>query len=217
MERVDFLVGPSNPNSTIIVERLMSQFPSVDFSLFHEQSDLPGGDALIALSFPKIVQVDFRAMYADSLVLHGSALPEGRGWSPGNWMLENLDTKFTMSLISMEEELDTGLILGQEVFEVPVWKTWPDYISLSVEAQIKLLADYLSGEIGPHTARFQEGSPTYFPKRAPKNSKIDPNATIAEQWGKFRAADPLRFPAYFNLHGRKFTITIQDSGATDDN
>lgn len=217
MKSIHVLVGSSNPSSKIIVEKLESQFPGIQFETHYEIASLSGGDALIALSYPRIIDSKSRALYSISLVLHGSALPIGRGWSPGNWMLESLDTQFTMSLMMMEDELDSGLIVGQESFELPVWKTWQDFNAKSIEAQVRLLEALLNGELGRHTARRQEGTPTYFTKRTPRDSELDPNKTIAEQWGKLRAADQVRFPAFFRLHGRKFTVTIQDDGASDDN
>ena len=43
------------------------------------------GDILFLISCTDIVKAKVREMFAHTLVLHASDLPEGRGWSPHIW------------------------------------------------------------------------------------------------------------------------------------
>ena len=50
---------------------------------------------------------------------------------------------------------------------------------------------------------------TYWPKRSPKDSEIDINQTISEQFDLIRVCDPQRFPAYFYKDGVRFNVKIE--------
>lgn len=50
---------------------------------------------------------------------HGGPLPHYRGGSPLNWQLINGERKLGVSLIQMDEGIDTGPIIGVEYFELP--------------------------------------------------------------------------------------------------
>ena len=50
---------------------------------------------------------------------------------------------------------------------------------------------------------------TYYPKRKPKDSEIDPNKTISEQFDLIRVCDPQRFPALFHHRGETYKIILE--------
>ena len=49
----------------------------------------------------------------------------------------------------------------------------------------------------------------YWSKRSPKDSLIDINKTLADQFDLIRVCDSKRFPAYFYKEGVKFNIVIE--------
>jgi methionyl-tRNA formyltransferase len=51
--------------------------------------------------------------------------------------------------------------------------------------------------------------PTYYPKRTPSDSRVDPKKSIEAQFDLMRACDPDRFPAYFELHGSRYIIKLE--------
>ena len=53
------------------------------------------------------------------------------------------------------------------------------------------------------------GSSSYWPKRSSKDSEIDINKNISEQFDLIRVCDPDRFPAFFFKDGEIFKITIK--------
>jgi methionyl-tRNA formyltransferase len=53
-----------------------------------------------------------------------------------------------------------------------------------------------------------EATPTYYRKRCPDDSRIDPSRTIAEQFNLLRVADPERYPAFFDWCGHRYQITL---------
>jgi len=64
-------------------------------------------------------QHDCDLLLDHTLVLHASALPKGRGWSPHIWGIVQRDDYITLSLIEAEEEIDTGRIWKQKRINIP--------------------------------------------------------------------------------------------------
>ena len=49
---------------------------------------------------------------------------------------------------------------------------------------------------------------TYYSKRSPEDSRLDPNKSISEQFNLLRVCDPARYPAFFEMNGFRYQITI---------
>ncbi|QKJ25043.1 hypothetical protein HRU87_02250 [Aquiluna borgnonia] len=207
--RVTFLVGLDNPDYLEIVARISQLFPALSLEIAQEFDSLTGGDVLIALSFPKKVPSRVTSKFRLAAVIHASPLPVGRGWSPANWMLENMETDFTLTLLKMADEIDSGDIIDTQRFQVPLSGIYCDFRVALIENQVKLLERLLTGSLPISSSAPQIGSPTYYNRRTPRNSELDPGVSISEQWGKIRAADSQRYPNYFYLYGRKFKVTIE--------
>lgn len=179
-------------------------------SLVRKKADLPGGDLLFLVSCAEIIGVADRAAYQASLVLHASNLPEGRGWSPHIWQIIAGAQDITLSLLEAEDKVDSGRIWWQSTFSVPKHALWDEINESLFKAEIELI-DLAVQKLNWVTPRLQDArtTPTYHPKRTPDASKLDPNNSIAEQFDLIRVCDPDRFPAFFELHGHKYTLTVK--------
>jgi methionyl-tRNA formyltransferase len=209
---VDVLVGASNPYSLDVLEAVRQELPDLKIEVLEDHKQCKGGDLLIALSYGRRIPESVFSRYGLATVLHASALPEGRGWSPANWMLENLETFFTISLIQLANEIDGGAIIAQRRFEIGIGDLWENFIQESQQIQQTLLLELLRGELDVINPKQQEGSASYFRKRSPADSEIDPYQSLEKQWGKIRAADPSRYPNFFRIHGKEFVIEVKQRG-----
>ena len=55
----------------------------------------------------------------------------------------------------------------------------------------------------------QSGESTFYSKRTPSDSKLDPNKTIAEQFNLLRIVDNKSYPAYFDLNGTHYILKVE--------
>ena len=55
--------------------------------------------------------------------------------------------------------------------------------------------------------REQQGQESYYPKQ-PKDSELDANQTIAEQFNLLRVVDSERYPAFLGLNGERYYLNI---------
>lgn len=181
-----------------------------NISLVRTKNELAGGDVLFMISCSEIISSLDRAAYRASLVLHASDLPLGRGWSPHIWKIIKGAENITLSLLEAEDAVDSGRIWHQITLLIPKHALWDEINEQLFSAEIALidLAVKEFDTIIP-VEQNQNIEPTYFPRRKPVDSKIDPELSIATQFDLIRVSDPIRFPAYFYLHGHKYKLILE--------
>lgn len=55
----------------------------------------------------------------------------------------------------------------------------------------------------------QEGEPTFYPKRCSDDSFIDADKTFKEQFNLLRTVDNKKYPAWFEMNGKRFILQIK--------
>jgi len=137
-------------------------------------------------------------------------LPRGRGWSPHIWQIINGATVFTLTLLEAANEVDSGDIWQKLQITVRKDALWDEINREVFDAELKLMNFALENfDVVDPQAQSTAIEPTYYPKRSPIDSKIDPKKSIEEQFDLIRVCDPGRFPAYFELHGHKYKIQLE--------
>lgn len=178
--------------------------------LVRKKSELTGGDILFLISCAEIVGAADRSAYRATLVLHASDLPRGRGWSPHIWELIEGAEEITLSLLEAEDKVDSGRIWKKIKIPVPKHALWDEINARLFDAEIELI-DFAVSEfeqIRP-TAQNCSIEASYFPLRRPNDSRIDPSKSITSQFDRIRVCDPNRFPAFFELHGKKYKLILE--------
>lgn len=182
--------------------------------LVRKKSELSGGDILFLISCAEIVGATNRSAYRATLVLHASDLPRGRGWSPHIWRLIEGAEEISLSLLEAEDKVDSGRIWKQLDIPIPKHALWDEINAHLFNAEIKLI-DFAVNEFGQVSPTMQNPAiePSYYPRRTTDDSQIDPLQSIASQFDRIRVCDPNRFPAFFELHGKKYKLNLEK---TDD-
>lgn len=180
-----------------------------DVELVRKSKDLPGGDILFLISCTEIINSEIRAKYKHSLVVHASAVPDGRGWSPHIWQIVEGKNSIPVTLLEAEEEVDSGAIWNQLSVHLEGHELC-DEINSKLFQVILQLMDSAVENVGTVRPRAQESrDPTYYRKRTPEDSRLDPNKTIAEQFDLLRVADPDRFPCFIEYRGKQYAVTLR--------
>ena len=178
--------------------------------LIHDKSELNTGDILFLVSCSQLIESSSRVRYKFSLVLHCSDLPEGRGWSPHVWDILAGKEELTMSLLTAEGGVDTGAIWAKLRFAVPRHALHDEINAPLFQAELDLMdrgiAMVAAGD-SPTPQPAEGGS--YHPRRTPEDSRLDPTRPLADLFDQIRVADPDRFPAFFEMHGKTYDITLK--------
>lgn len=179
-------------------------------NLVRSIEELPGGELLFLISCSEIVRRQDRDKYQKVLVIHASDLPRGRGWSPHVWDIVNGATSITLSMIEAEDALDTGDVWKKIVLPIPDHALF-DEINSILFAGERALMDFAVASfftVFPQPQNLNIPA-SYHLRRCPEDSKIDPQSSIESQFDLIRVADSERFPAFFELRGHTYKLTVE--------
>ena len=172
-------------------------------------SEITSGDILFLISVNELVSKEIREHFSHTLVIHGSNLPEGRGWSPISWQILEGKTKFTLTLFEAIDKIDAGPIWKKNNFELEGHELIDEINKHVFENELSLMDFAVNNvlSIVPIEQSFYDGP--YYSKRTPQDSMIDPEKTIAEQFDLMRIADKDRYPNFFVIRGCYYKITLE--------
>lgn len=89
-----------------------------DVAIVYAPDRLAGGDMLFAISCYEILCAAHRDLFRHALVVHASDLPSRRGRFPHVWSVPERVTSSTVSFLTADDPVDSGLIVHQKRFEV---------------------------------------------------------------------------------------------------
>ncbi len=186
-----------------------AQRPAHQIAILDKLIDAAGGDCLVMVACHEVATRATRNRYGRCFVTHASDLPEGRGWSPVIWDILQGKDRIVLSLIEAADLLDSGAIFQK--FHAPVKPTdLHDDINKTLSRLLVRALDFVLQS--PHiTPRQQEGEASWYRRRTPDDSRLDPSQSIASQFNLLRVCDPDRFPAFFELFGERFEVVIRKS------
>lgn len=185
-----------------------SRDADLEIEICRDCGDLRGGDFLFLVSCHQIIRKPVRDLFRYTLVLHASDLPAGRGMSPHIWQILGGARNLTLSLLNAEDELDSGDIWSQLSFEVEAHELYDEINGKLFNAELQLM-DWALANCDVVTPRKQSGDSSFFRKRVPADSQIDPRRPLVDSFDLLRVADPQRYPAWFEHLGHRFTIRIE--------
>lgn len=194
--RVDVLMPADHPAFPHVQEWANSH----DVRMLTVQPE--SGDVLFMLSWPyKAWPVDYDKAY----VIHESDLPKGRGWSPLAHQILEGKNSIPFTAIRADEGIDTGPAVLRETLTLSGYELADEIHAKSAEVKCKMMLEIL---LFPLQEVPQTGEPSHYARRTPKDSELDPDKTIREQFNLMRICDP-RFPAFFELDGHRYEIQLK--------
>ena len=183
----------------------------------HNAALLPESHVCFYLSYGRIVGAELRARHGNNLVVHESDLPAGRGWSPLTWQVLQGAQNIVVTLFEAADEVDAGEIYGQTLIQLHGDELVADLRWQQSVATFKLCTEFIDGYPSVlHLAREQQGTPSYFPRRKPVDSRIDLDLPLRDQFNLLRVCDNIRYPAWFECAGARYTLNINRVKHDDD-
>jgi len=180
-----------------------------DIKLLRSKKNLSEGDLLFLISCSEIISKADRAKFKNTLVIHASDLPSGRGWSPHIWEIIHGASQITLSLLEAEDKVDSGKIWKKVKIQIPKTALYDEINEFIFEAELELMS-FAVKNFGSIKPQEQSGNDvSFWPKRTPKDSEINSQQSISEQFDLIRVCDPDRFPAFFYKGGKKYILKVE--------
>ena len=181
-----------------------------EITWLHEAGRIPNGDVCFLLSYGKIVKKEILLRNHHNLVVHESALPQGKGWSPMTWQILEGKNEIAITLFEASESVDSGVIYLQKFMKFDGNELLDELHQVQAKATMHLCDCFIANyPTILEKARFQDGLESFYPKRRPKDSQLDPSLTLAEQFNLLRVVDNERYPAFFEWQGQRYKLKIE--------
>jgi hypothetical protein len=176
----------------------------------HHPEELPPGDFCFLLGCGQLIPQSVRNQFRHNLVVHESNLPSGKGWSPLTWQILEGKNEICVTLLEAEEKVDSGCIYGQECIYFQGNELVEELRQKQAKTTIRLCKKFVNEypEVVTH-ARNQKGKESYYPRKNPNDSRLDPDKSIREQFNLLRVVDNERYPAFFELQEEKYVLKIE--------
>ncbi|MBP2316064.1 hypothetical protein [Azospirillum soli] len=143
-----------------------------------------------------------------NLVVHESDLPKGRGFAPVAWQILGGADRIPVCLIDMAAEVDAGDVILRNTMQFSGHELNDEIRNAQGRITIDVCLRYLAMP-SPPAGEPQVGDPSFFPRRRPVDSELDPHRSIAEQFNLLRVVDNDRYPAFFRLAGHRYRLRIE--------
>ena len=202
------LSDPHHPIKPRLQAWIAENKHSHQIELCQRASELSGGDFLFLVSCQEIIRAAQRSRYRHTLVLHASDLPEGRGMSPHVWQVLAGHNEFVLSLLNAEDEVDTGAIWRKQSVRIQPTDLWHEIDAQLFDAELSLISWALD-HCDTATPKPQQGEATYYRRRTPEDSRIDPSKPLRESFNLLRVANPNRYPAWFEIDGQRYSVKLE--------
>ncbi len=159
------------------------------------------------LSFTKILPKSFLKQNELVLIAHASKLPKDKGFAPIQYQILRNKNKIYMSLTKATKKVDSGEIYSQNFFTLDGTELSDEIREIQGNEFIKIIKNFLNEY--PNTKyKKQTGVSNFNKKRYPKDSKLNINKTIKQQFNHLRINDNELYPSYFYYRSKKYVIKI---------
>jgi methionyl-tRNA formyltransferase len=175
-----------------------------DLSIISEVENIRPCEYLFLISCTTLLSPEKTKDIGLVCVVHESDLPKGRGWSPLAWQILEGKSEIVVSAIACAEKVDSGDILAQRILKLDGSELSDEINKKAFLAKAFLVLDVINHP----NQRPQVGCPTYYPKRTPKDSRLDPDKSIREQFNLLRVCED-RFPAFFDLNDHTYEVRLR--------
>jgi len=176
--------------------------------LFNKYADINKKfEVVFMLSYFEIVDKKSLGKHFHNIVVHESSLPKGRGWAPLFWQILEGKNKIPISLFEASPKLDAGhvyikdyiILNGDELYD----EIRKNQALKTIELCLRFLNNY-----NRLSLKKQVGKASYYKKRDTKDSQLDINKSIKEQFNLLRIVNNDEFPAFFYYKNKKYFLKI---------
>ncbi len=216
-----YTISPSNPEEPIsdldswinnyipqLVNRLEEKCHQVYW--IHQTNQIPEGDFAFYLGCGQIVPSEILQKNKHNLVVHESALPLGKGWSPLTWQILEGKNEIPITLFEATKLVDSGVIYLQDTLHFNGLELVEELRETQAQKSIDMCLDFVHKY--PDIlirGRYQQGDSTFYRRRMPQDSQLDLDKTIREQFNLLRVVDNECYPAFFEIDNEIYILKIE--------
>jgi methionyl-tRNA formyltransferase len=190
-------------------QQLTLRIKTLDISveLIYSQTEIKGSDILFLLGCTKVLSAELLKKSKSPVLVHESDLPRGKGWSPLTWQVLEGKNQIPVCLIEAAAKVDSGRIFLKRHLSFSGHELLDELKQAQGEITIDLCLEFLQN-YGKIQAEDQSGQESFYSRRNPESSRLNPRLSLEEQFNLLRVCDNERYPAFFEHNHQKYIIKI---------
>ena len=177
--------------------------------LFFDYDNISDYEVVFILSYHKIITKENLNRNKHNIVIHESNLPKGKGWAPLFWQILDGKSEITFTMFEAGNGIDSGDIYMQKVLKLSGHELHEEIRKKQAQLTIEMCIEFLNNYAEYRNPTKQIGKESYYRRRTSKDSELDINKTINEQFNLLRIVNNEKYPAFFYKDGHKYILTIK--------
>ncbi len=177
------------------------------FNISKNLNNIKNQNIVFPLSYTRILPKSFLQKNELVLIAHLSKLPKDKGFAPLQYQILRNKNKIYMSLIKAVKEIDAGPIYFQNSFILNGTELSDEIRNIQGMQILNIIKKFLI-KYPKVKSKKQIGKGNFNKRRYPKDSQLDVNKTIKQQFNHIRVNDNKLYPSFFYYRGKKYIIKI---------
>ncbi len=177
------------------------------FKISKNSNNIKKQNIVFPLSYTKILPETFLKENELVLITHASKLPSDRGFAPLQYQILKNKKKFYMTLIKAEKGVDTGRIFLQNSFTLDGTELSCEIRKIQGSQYLKIIKKFLVRYPNVKSKK-QKNKGNFNKRRYSKDSQLNINKTIKQQFNHLRINDNKLYPSFFYFKGKKYIVKI---------
>lgn len=165
-------------------------------------------DIIFILSYHNIIPQKY-LQANHNIVVHASALPQGKGWAPMFWQILEGKNEIPFSMFEASSGVDNGDIYMQKTLKLSGFELNHELREKQASFTIDMCLEFINNYEKYKTPQKQIGEESFYPKRSLKDSRLDIDKSIKEQFDLLRIVDNDAYPAFFEIEGHSYILKIE--------
>ena len=176
----------------------------------HDINKVQHGDICFLLSCGQIMLRNIMSRNKINLVVHESAVPKGKGWSPLTWQILEGKNRIPITLLEVADKMDSGKIYLQDEMVFEGHELIDELRAVQANCTFKLCEKFIDQfPFILDQGKVQKGKSSFYKKRRLRDSEIGVENTMSESFNLLRTVDNKRYPAFFSMKGKKYKLQIE--------
>ena len=177
------------------------------FKISKNPNSIKNHNIVFPLSYTRILSENFLQKNELVLIAHPSKLPKDKGFAALQYQILRNKNKVHMSLIKAAKEVDAGPIYFQNSFVLNGTELSDEIRGIQGVQFLNIIKKFLI-KYPKIKSKKQIGKGNFNKRRYPKDSQLDINKTIKQQFNHLRINDNELYPSFFYYKGQKYIIKV---------
>ncbi len=177
------------------------------FKFSKNPNNIKNQNIVFPLSYTRILSKSFLQKNELVIIAHPSNLPNDEGFAPLQYQILKNKNKFYMSIIKATTDVDAGPIYFKNSFVLNGTELSDEIRNIQGIQLLKIIKKFLT-KYPNLKAKKQIGKGNFNKRRYPKDSQLDINKTIKQQFNHIRINDNKYYPSFFYYKNQKYIVKV---------